>query len=57
MFIGLRGQKYQVHGLHDPVYSIISDVGIWMNARFMFLTSGRCPTFATHRAGRTQALT
>ena len=42
-FVGLRGQSFQVHGIDGAVYSIISDRGMLVNARFRYLSSGRCP--------------
>ena len=42
-FIGLRGQPFQVHGLHGTVYSLIVDDSFSLNARFRFLGSGKCP--------------
>jgi hypothetical protein len=42
-FVGLRGQRYQVHGVSGFVYSIVSDSALQYNARFVFLDSGRCP--------------
>ena len=41
-FVGLLGQSYQVHGMDGEVYSIISDRLVQVNARFTFLSSGRC---------------
>jgi hypothetical protein len=42
-FVGLRGQSYQVHGMHGAVYNIITGADMQVNARFVFLTSGHCP--------------
>ena len=51
-FVGLRGQAYQVHGMDGAVYSLIVDRDttsqtgsglLLVNARFRFLSSGRCP--------------
>jgi hypothetical protein len=42
-FSGLRGQQYQVHGIPGNVYSIISDVDLQYNSRFVFLDDGKCP--------------
>lgn len=42
-FSGLRGQQYQVHGIPGNVYSIISDVDLQYNSRFVFLDEGKCP--------------
>ena len=41
-FVGLLGQRYQVHGLHGSVYALISDAQVQVNARFGFLASGHC---------------
>ena len=45
-FVGLLGQSYQVHGIDGAVYNLISDQAgaLLINARFTFLTAGRCPT-------------
>jgi len=43
MFIGLRGQEYQVHGIDGHVYNIISEPSLQMNSRFVFRTEGKCP--------------
>ena len=45
-FVGLRGQSFQVHGLDGAVYNIVSENNTQVNARFVFLESGRCPTVA-----------
>jgi hypothetical protein len=42
-FVGFLGQRYQVHGMDGSVYSIISDPDVQINARFVFLQSGKCP--------------
>jgi len=42
-FVGLLGQKYQVHGMDGAVYNLISDIHLQVNSRFVFLSSGRCP--------------
>ena len=42
-FVGLRGQSFQVHGLDGEVYAIVSSASTQVNARFVFLSSGRCP--------------
>ena len=42
-FVGLRGQSYQVHGLDGEVYNIITQQHLQVNARFVFLNSGKCP--------------
>jgi hypothetical protein len=43
MFVGLRGQRYQVHGVDGQVYSLIIDRGLRVNARFSYLAHGSCP--------------
>jgi len=43
VFVGLLGQVYQVHGIDGLVYNIISSAHTQVNARFVFLSSGRCP--------------
>ena len=43
LFVGLCGQVYQVHGMDGAVYSLLSQSSLSINARFVFLTSGRCP--------------
>ena len=47
-FVGLRGQSFQVHGVDGQVYNLIvdKDAGMRLNARFSFLTKGRCPATA-----------
>ena len=42
-FTGLRGQTYQVHGVPDEVFSIVSDVDLQYNSRFVLLKEGSCP--------------
>ena len=43
-FRGLRGQSYQVHGIDQAVYNIITDTDIQLNSRFVFLTGPSiCP--------------
>ena len=42
-FVGLRGQSFQVHGIDGAVYALISEERTAVNARFVFLSSGRCP--------------
>ena len=41
MFLGLRGQQYQVHGIDGAVYNLISDSYTQVNSRFAFLTGPR----------------
>ena len=45
-FVGLRGQSFQVHGIDGAVYNIVSESNTQVNARFVFLQSGRCPMIA-----------
>lgn len=42
-FVGLRGQNYQVHGVDGEIYNIVTDSRYQVNARFVFLNSGKCP--------------
>ena len=42
-FTGFLGQHYQVHGMADTVYSILSDRMVQLNAMFVFLNEGQCP--------------
>ena len=49
-FVGLRGQRYQVHGIDGAVYSLIRDRGLLLNARFAFLSGGHCPADVGGRA-------
>ena len=42
-FRGLLGQSFQVHGIDGAVYNLVSDRRTQINARFVFLTSGKCP--------------
>ena len=46
MFHGFLGQSYQVHGVANQVYALISDALVQVNAVFVFLTEGRCPSAA-----------
>ena len=43
-FVGFRGQSFQVHGIHGHVYSLISEPTLQVNALFVFLNGGHCPT-------------
>jgi hypothetical protein len=43
VFTGLLGQVFQVHGVAGGVYNLISEQQCQVNARFVFLSSGRCP--------------
>ena len=42
-FVGLLGQSFQVHGIDGAVYNLIIDHEILVNARFRYLSGGRCP--------------
>jgi len=44
-FVGIMGQSYQIHGIDNAVYNIISDPLFQLNSRFVFLQGPRsCPT-------------
>jgi len=43
-FVGLRGQRYQVHGIDGAVYNLISDSLSQVNSRFIYINEkGDCP--------------
>ena len=42
LFVGLRGQRYQVHGVDGAVYNLISDAMLLVNAGFSYLDEGDC---------------
>lgn len=42
-FTGFLGQRFQIHGMADTVYNIISDASVQLNAMFVFLSHGECP--------------
>ena len=42
-FVGLRGQRFQVHGIDGAVYNLISEADTQVNARFAYLSAGHCP--------------
>jgi len=44
LFVGLRGQKFQIHGVDGGVYNLISEPHFQVNSRFVFLSSGQCPS-------------
>jgi len=46
-FHGLLGQSYQIHGIDGSIYSIISQSDMSMTSRFVYLTGGRCPLYAS----------
>jgi hypothetical protein len=41
-FTGFRQQKYQVHGMSDLVYNIISTEDLQVNSLFVYRNSGQC---------------
>lgn len=43
VFVGLRGQRYQVHGLPNHVYNLVTSRDLQINARFVLLEEGVCP--------------
>ena len=42
-FVGLRGQRYQVHGIDGSVRNIISEENTQVNSRFVFLAQDDYP--------------
>ena len=40
VFLGLRAQSFQVHGIAGAVYALIADASLQLNARFLFLAAG-----------------
>jgi len=40
--IGMQGQDFQVHGVPDEVFNMISYPNLQVNARFVYLSSGEC---------------
>lgn len=41
-FVGFHGQSYQVHGIPDAFFGLISEPTFSMNSRFAYLYSGSC---------------
>lgn len=41
-FVGLRGQSYQIHGIDGEVYNLITSSNLQVNARFVYLDTGKC---------------
>jgi hypothetical protein len=41
-FVGLQGQNFQVHGLSFEHFNLISTPNFCLNARFIYLNSGKC---------------
>jgi len=50
LFTSFQGERYQVHGIADTVYNIISDHLIQINAQFVFINSGQCPIINQRKA-------
>jgi len=42
---GIQGQEFQVHGIPDEVFNMVSSPSLQVNAHFAFLTSGQCDNF------------
>jgi len=40
--IGLQGQDFQVHGMPDEIFNMITYPNLQVNARFVYLSSGAC---------------
>jgi len=40
--IGMQGQDFQVHGIPDEVFNMITYPNLQVNARFVYLSSGEC---------------
>jgi len=40
--IGLQGQDFQVHGIPDEIFNLISAPNVQVNGRFVYLSSGAC---------------
>jgi hypothetical protein len=41
-FFGLQGQRFQVHGLPDEIFNLISAPRFSLNSKFVYLSSGQC---------------
>jgi len=39
----LLGQKYQIHGIANSTYNLITGRYLQLNSRFVFLSAGQCP--------------
>jgi hypothetical protein len=39
-FVGIHGQSYQVHGLPDRIFNLISTFNLQLNSKFSYLDSG-----------------
>jgi len=40
--VGLQGQDFQVHGIPDEIFNLITYPNLQVNARFVYLSSGEC---------------
>jgi len=40
--VGLQGQDFQVHGIPDEIFNMITYPNLQVNARFVYLSSGEC---------------
>jgi len=40
--VGLQGQDFQVHGMPDEIFNMITYPNLQVNARFVYLSSGAC---------------
>lgn len=49
-FMGFLQQSYQIHGIDNTVYSLLSDRFTQLNARFTFLDKGSCPAVSSRYA-------
>lgn len=47
LFVGWRGQSYQIHGIDKVIYNIISEKDTQVNGRFVYLDQGKCPNYPT----------
>jgi len=41
-FVGLQGQQFQVHGMPDEFFNLITSPDMQLNSRFTYLASGQC---------------
>jgi len=41
-FKGLQGQRFQVHGLADNVFNLITSPNFQLNSRFVYISNGKC---------------
>jgi len=40
--VGMQGQDFQVHGMPDEIFNMVSSRSVQVNARFTYLESGAC---------------